>query len=135
MNINLRQLIKDRKLDRAQLSVALFPTSKHPAMALTRLLSGRSKLSEQQIFRLAIHTGLTTDALYEQSHQWKQVSQGGLLRFIRDNYIAVYSPATGITKVYHLETLLATHILSAPNQPLSEYLSEINRIVINKSIK
>lgn len=135
MHIDLHKLIEDRKLNRSHLSQVLFPTHKHPAMALTRLLSKRTSLDEEQVFRLSMFTGLTVDALYRDSLHWKRSHTGGLVRFSRDKYSAVYSPTTGITKVYHLEKLLATHILSKPNQPLDVYLSEIDEIVINKSIK
>lgn len=135
MNINLRKLIQDRKLNRSHLAQVLFPTNKHPNVALTRLLAGRSKLVEDQIFRLAMFTGLSVDALYAESLHWKHTAQNGLVRFTMDEYSAVYSPTTGITKVYHLESLLATHIISKPNQPLQDYLTEINQIVINKQVK
>lgn len=135
MNINLRKLMNDLKLDRNHLAQILFPTNKHPNVALTRLLAGRSKLVEDQIFRLAMFTGLTVDALYAESLHWKHTAQNGLVRFTMDTYSAIYSPATGITKVYHMDSLLATHVISKSNQPLQEYLTEINQIVINKSVK
>ena len=135
MNINLRKLMYDRKLDRNHVAQVLFPTNKHPNVALTRLLAGRSKLVEDQIFRLAMFTGLTTDQLYQESLHWKHTAQNGLVRFTMDEYAAIYSPATGITKIYHLESLLATHTISKTNQPLQEYLTEINQIVINKQVK
>jgi hypothetical protein len=135
MNIDLRTLIQARNLDKKELAKVLFPKAKHPAMALARLLSGRAKMNEQQIYRLSMFSGLSIDALYYESLHWKQVAHNGLIRFTLDDYSAIYSPTMGITKIYHLESLLATHVLSSPNQPLSDYLTEINRIVINKSVK
>jgi hypothetical protein len=135
MKIDLKKLIENRALNRPSLAKVLYPKAQHPSIALTRLINGRSRLSEEQIYRLSIFTGLSVDALYQDALYWKQASQSGLVRFTCDNFSAVYSPQTGITKVYELDSLLATHILSKPNQPLSEYLSEINQIVINKSLK
>lgn len=135
MRINLRKLMQDRNLDRNHLALVLFPENKHPAMALTRLLANRNSMNEEQIFRLSMYTGLTVDALYTESQHWKTEHTGGLVRFTRDKYTAIYSPATGITKVYHLESLLATHVLSKPTQPLQEYLQEINTVIINNSIQ
>lgn len=135
MNIDVKKLITVRKLDKKELSKVLYPKAKHPSPALSRLLSGKSKLSEEQIYRLAMFTGLSIDALYYDSMQWSMKSSDSLIRFTLDNYSAIYSPQTGITKIYHLESLLATHVISTPNQPLSDYLTEINRIVINKSVK
>lgn len=135
MNIDVKKLITVRKLDKKQLSVVLYPKAKHPSLALGRLIKGKSKLSEEQIYRLAMFTGLSIDALYYDSMQWSMKSSDSLIRFTLDNYSAIYSPQTGITKIYHLESLLATHVISTPNQPLSDYLTEINRIVINKSVK
>jgi hypothetical protein len=135
MNVNLKKLIEIRNLDKKELSKVLFPKSKHPMSALSRMASGKSSMNEEQLYRLSMFTGLSIDALYYDSMQWKQTAQNGLLRFTLDDYSAIYSPQTGITKIYHLESLLATHVLSSPNQPLSDYLTEINRIVINKSVK
>lgn len=135
MRINLKKLIHSRGIDKSHLAQVLYPDHKHPSMALTRLIAGRSKLQEEQIFRLSMFTGLSVDALYSESMHWKRTEQAGLIRFSLDNYSAIYSPATGITKIYHLDSLLATHVLSKTNQPLGEYLSEINQIVINKSIQ
>lgn len=134
MRINLHKLMVDRKIDRKDLAAVLFPGHKYSAVALTRLLSGRSKLGEEQIYRLSIFTGLSIDALYADTMQWKQTSDAGFIRFTMDQFRAVYAPANGVTKIYHLEKLLATHILSKPNQPLSDYLREITDIVVSKSI-
>jgi len=135
MRINLKKLIEDRDLDRAQLAKVLFPDNLHPSVALTRCLSESTALKEEQIFRLSMFTNLSIDALYEESIQWKNRAQGGLVRFTRDEYTAVFSPETGITKIYHLESLMATHTISRGLTPLSEYLEEINNVIINKSIK
>jgi hypothetical protein len=135
MRIELAKLIKQRNLDKAVLAKVLFPGNLHPAQALTRLLAGRNTLKETQIFRLSAYTGLSMEALYDSSLQWGSLSNQGTIRFNRDNYVAIYSAETGITKVFHLEKLISTHVLSQPNQPLSQYLSEINQIIINKSVK
>ena len=135
MKIDLKKLIEVRKLDKKELAKVLYPKSKHSALALSRLLRDANKLSEEQIYRLSMFTGLSIDALYTDQMQWTMKSSDSWIRFTMDNFTAIYSPQTGVTKVYHLESLLATHVLSAPNQPLSEYLAEINRIVINKSVK
>lgn len=135
MNIDLKKLIDSRNLDKKELAKVLFPKAKHPAPALARILAGKAQMQEAQIYRLSMLSGLSIDALYYESLNWKQTVKNGLIRFTLDNYSAIYSPETGITKIYHLESLLATHVLSSPNQPLSDYLTEINRIVINKSVK
>jgi hypothetical protein len=127
--------METRNLDKSHLADLLFPKHRHPGIAFSRLINGRSKLDEKQIFRLAMFCNLSIDQLYEESMNWKMTSREGLVRFTLDNFSAIYSPVTGITKIYHLESLLATHVLSKPNQPLSEYLAEINNLVINKSIK
>jgi hypothetical protein len=135
MRINLRLLIQTLSLDRKELARALFPGHKRPELALSRVVAKKSELRETQMLRLAIFSGLSIDALYESSAQWKMKVESDLIRFTRGEFVAVYSPKTGITKIYSLETVIATHFLSKPTQPLSEYLEEITRIVINKSIK
>jgi hypothetical protein len=135
MKIQLSKLIKERNLDRNQLAPVLFPTAKHPRMSVTRLLSGKSKLTEEQIYRLSIFTGLSIDALYEQTLCWKQHTHKGLVRFTTDSYSAIYSPSTGITKVYHLSSLIATHTISSPHQTIEQYLSALNDIIVSKQVQ
>lgn len=133
MKIELREMIKEMDLNKRELSLVLFPKAKHPAMALTRLISGRSKLNEQQIYRLSIFTGIPIEGLYKESLYWKTTAREGLVYFTKRNYRAIYDPSTGITKVYSLDSLLATHVVSSPMQPLSDYLTEINSIIINSN--
>jgi len=133
--INLSKLIEDRGLDRAQLAKVLFPTNLHPAQALTRAMSRGVSLREEQVYRLSMFTGLSMEALYEGSLQWVGQAKDRLIRFTRDEFVAVYSAETGLTKVYHLNSLFATHTLSKLNQPLDEYLQEINNIITEKSVR
>lgn len=133
--INLAQLIQDRDLDRKQLAKVLFPKNLHPSQALTRVLANRTSLREEQVYRLSIFTGLSMEALYAGTLHWKMEAKEGLIRFTRDEYVAVYSATTGVTKIYRLDSLLATHTISKLNQPLEQYLEEINTIVTEKSIR
>lgn len=134
MRIDLKRLIADRDLDKVELAKVLFPGNLHPSSALARVLQGRARLKEEQIYRLSIYTGLSIDSLYADLLYWKTQQQNDVVRFSRDSYTAIYSPATGITKIYHLENLLATQVLGAPNQLLSEYFQQIDEIIINKSV-
>lgn len=135
MRINLKKLIQDRNLDKSTLAKVLFPANKHPSMALSRLMTNNMQLNEQQIYRLSIFAELSIDALFLDSHNWKHEVQNDLVRFTRDRYSAVYSPYTGITKIYHLDSLIATHTISQPTQSLASYLDDISKVVINNSIK
>jgi hypothetical protein len=135
MLIDIRKLMQERNLDRSTLARVLFPLNKHPNMALTRHMCGSSQLTESQIYRLSIYTCLPIEALYEEFIAWKKKEENGLVRFSRDTYSAIYSPVTGITKIYQFDSLLATHIISKSNQPLNEYLEEVNQVIINNSIK
>lgn len=135
MRIDLSAIIADRDLDRTALAKVLFPSNEHPMPALTRVLQGRARLKEEQIYRLSLFTGLSIDALYKDSLYWKITQHEELVRFSRDNYSAIYSPATGITKIYHLESLIATQTISASNQLLADYFREIHEIITLKSVQ
>ena len=134
-NINLSQLIEDRNLDKAELAKVLFPKNLHSSHALTRALARGTSLKEEQVYRLSMFTGLSMESLYAGSLHWKMQAKDGLIRFTRDEFTAVYSAQTGLTKVYHLNSLLATHTLSKLNQPLDEYLQEISNIITQKSVR
>jgi hypothetical protein len=135
MRIDLNAIIVDRDLDRPTLAKVLFPSNEHPMPALNRVIQGRARLKEEQIYRLSLFTGLSIDALYKDPLYWKITQHEDLVRFSRDNYSAIYSPSTGITKIYHLESLIATQTISASNQLLADYFREIHEIITLKSVQ
>jgi len=134
MRIDLKRVIEDRDLDRGQLAQALFPANLHPAAALSRLLLSRARMKEEQIYRLSIFTGLSIDALYMDALYWKTTTHDDVVRFSKDNYCAIYSPATGVTKIYHLEKEIAVHVIGFSQKPFAEYFRELDQIIINQSV-
>ncbi len=135
MRIDLSKLIEERKLDKKALACVLFPNNNFPSMALQRVLQRETCLDEQQIYRLSVYCQLSIDALYSESMYWKQSSSNGLVRFSLDNYNAIYSPTTGITKIYDLESLFSTTLMSQNTLTLSEYLNTLNTIINNQKVK
>lgn len=133
MTVDLQNLIDNLQLDKKLLARALFPDAVHPDMALSRLLSKRSKMDETQLYALATLTGQSVDALYAPQLHWKMNVQNNCIRFTNGDYTALYEPSSGITRILLLQKQIALHTLSSTTQPLSEYLQSINQIIINQS--
>lgn len=135
MRIELQTLIDQLHLSKKDVALVMFPDSGYPLMSLNRLLVGRSRLNEWQVYRLATYTGLSIDALYDSQMFWKYAERDNMLRFTNSKYTALYDPQTGITKILLLEKQIAVHTLSPKTVTLEEYLTSINQIIINQSIQ
>lgn len=135
MIIDLENLIQNLKINRKELAQILFPKSAHPIQGLNRLISRRTMLDEQQLYRLSTYTGLSIDAMYDPAMFWKATVNGEHIRFTNGDYTALYDPETGITKITLFNSRIAIHVISARTQTLKDFLSEINQIIINKKIQ
>lgn len=133
MTVDLQNIIDNFQLDKKLVAKILFPDAMRPDMALSRLLSKRSKMDESQLFALATLTGVSVDSLYAPAKHWKMTAQNNILRFTNGDYTALYDAQTGITKILLFEKQIAIHTLSNTTQPLSEYLQSLNQIIINQS--
>lgn len=132
MTVDLQNLIDNLQLDKKLLAKVLFPDAIHPDMALSRLLSKRSKMDEQQLFALATFCGTSVDSLYASQQHWKMNVQNNLIRFTQGPYTALYDPSSGITRILHLEKQIALHTISHSMLPLTEYLQSIHTIITNQ---
>ena len=135
MRVDLQNLIDNLQLDKKALAKVLFPKSLHPDLALSRLMTKRSKMDEQQVYVLATYTGMSVDSLYKPAMYWKHEVMNNRVRFTNGDYTALYDPATGITKILLLNKQIALHTLSGNMQPLSEYLQQLNQIILTQQIQ
>lgn len=126
--IDLLKLIAKHKLDTNELADLLFPTNKYPRMALNRILDRTSYLDENQISKLALFIGIPISELYT-NQVWKTINKKGLIIFTHDEYKAELETKTGITKLFHNDSLFHEEILHDRFIPLSEYLNKLNLLI------
>ena len=135
MTVDLADLIHKLSLDKKLLAKVLFPENSRPMLALSRLVTGRSRLNDEQLFRLSTFTNLPVDALYKSSAYWKSITQNHSIRFTNGNYTALYDSQTGIVKVLHLNKQIAVHVIAPKVVTLTEFLQSINLIIVKQQIK
>lgn len=135
MTVDLADLIHKLNLDKKLLAKVLFPKSKRAALSLSRLLTSRTKLNDEQLYRLSTFTGLPVDALYKSSAYWKSITQGSKTRFTNGDYTALYDQETGSVKVLLLNKQIAVHVIAPKIITLTEFLQSINSIIVKQQIK
>lgn len=126
--LNLSRLIDNLQLDKDQLAVDLFPTHKHPARALNRVLIGESTLDTPQLLKLAAITDLTFEQLFNEV-QYKTKAKKGLITFETEDFRAELNTTEWTTKVFHKGTLFHEEMLHKQGIQLSEYLNTITNII------
>jgi hypothetical protein len=135
MTVDLADLIDKLRLDKKVLAKVLFPEFKRRDLALSRYLNNRTRLNDEQLYRLSTFTGLPIDSLYKSSVHWKSVTQGSKTRFTWGEYTALYDQETGIVKVLHLSKQIALHVIAPKVITLTEFLQSINSIIVKQQIK
>lgn len=126
--IELGRIIEDLSISKSDLALDLFPTHKHPMMALDRVIQGKSNLDTTQLSKLAALTNLTFDELYN-GKNWKTKAKNNLITFEVDDFKAELDTKTMTSKVYHKASLFHETILHKTSIGLSEYLNEITNII------
>ena len=131
MDINLLAIMERNDLDRIELGKELFPGTKYPSIAITRIIDKKALLNSEQLAKLAHLLGVTVDDLYS-SGGWKnKPSKTGDIIFESGNYRAELDTETWITKVYHKDSLFHESIIHNGHTPINEYLENINNLILN----
>lgn len=127
--IDLNGIISKQELDPKEVAQQLFPGNKYPKLALNRVLAGEAVLDANQISKLSLMTGLSIDQLYSENG-WKSTSKAGIIAFQNGEYKAELSTETWVTKIFHNGSLFHESIITPGATPVSEYLNELNSIII-----
>ena len=123
--IDLNQIIKDNNLSVSELAKQLFPTNKHPKLALDRVLSMRSVLDANQISKLALMLDIPISELFE-GGRWKMKSVGDTHTFTTGDYKAILDFKNNFTKIFHKDSLHHSCLITPITITLSEYLKKLD---------
>jgi hypothetical protein len=126
--INLERLINFHKLDKKKLAKELFPGVKHPRMALSRILSGSSELTESEISRLSALCGVSIGNLFEAA-KWRGVVEEKQITLKFGSYTAFYNRSTNSTKLFDNDTLFHETIIHKRHVLLSEYIEILDELI------
>lgn len=130
--IDLKKIIEGQGLKPQELAAHLFPAHKFPALALGRLLEGKSILDAEQISRLSQYTGIPIASLYT-GGEWEIITAENKIVFNSGDYVAELDTKKWGTKIYHNKTIFHEVILHQKGIALSEYLNEISNLIIKHS--
>jgi len=127
--MNLKRIIKNRKLNESELAKQLFPSNKLPIPALKRVLDGVSKLDSDQIKLLQVITGLTYDEIFG-SH-WKAKAKKEVLEITYKNWTAFVDTKTMIVTIWKYNTIQVMRAIRSKAISINE-LTELLDEMINK---
>lgn len=125
--IDVKQIIETRGLDKKEIASQLFPTNKHPALALNRVIAGDSFLDSMQISKLSLLSGLTIPEIF--GVKWDTKAEENVLIFTYGDYRAELNRDTWVTKVFHYDSMFHESIIHSGTIALSKYLYELNLII------
>ena len=126
--IDLRQLVERSGKDRKEIAEELFPGNKFPVLALKRVMAGHAVLDANQISRLALYLGVPIETLF--TGDWKGGrSEGNNVTFEKGNWRAEYDRVTGITRIFHRDTIYHEEVLHTSAVPLREYIEALDNLI------
>lgn len=134
--IDIYKFIDDHGLERKEVENLLFPTAKHPYYALNRIARGEGLLDSEQLYKLAELAGVSVSALYDHK-KWKQRKnvEGKTLVFENGEYKAILNRETWITKIFQKDAMFHESVVTPATTTLTEYFSELDRIVEEHSLE
>jgi hypothetical protein len=127
--VNVKQIIADKKLDANEIAKQLFPGNKFPRLALNRVMSGGAYLDSMQLSKLAHIIGVSIDSLYNRG-SWKPSHKNRQVIFTNGRYKAILDVDTSITRIYDNDSLIHDSVIHTGATPLNEYLELINKIIL-----
>lgn len=127
--IKVKEIIDKQGLDVNEVAQQLFPGIKYPRLALNRVMSGKAVLDENQISKFSLLSGIPLADLFS-GENWNAKSKKGLHVFTNGEFRAELNTETWVTKVFHNESLFHESIIHSGATPISEYLSEIDLIIV-----
>lgn len=132
IKFNINELIKEHELDTKVLASELFPENKYPMIALTRVINGEALLNTDQLAKLSFLTGLPIEALFS-GGEWRDAKskEANIIALENGEYRAELNRDTWITKLYHKNSIFhEAIILDGTAVPMSEYLSELDNLIL-----
>lgn len=132
--IDLKEIIKQNGLDKRKLAEQLFPHTKFPMLAMYRVTQKKGLLDSEQLSKLAAILGVTVNDLYK-GGSWTMKSTDKVHTLVKGEYLAELNTETWITRIFHNGSLLHEAIIHTGVTRLSEYLEQIDNIIIKFKTK
>jgi len=128
--IDLQQIMTRADLNKKEVAQQLFPKNIHPVLALNRVMAGEALLDADQISKLSLLVGVPISDLFKGS-EWKAQTKEGNYYLSNGDFLAILDHPSGMTKLFHKDSLLHEEILHSGLIVLSEYLEKLNTLILN----
>ena len=125
--IDIENIIVSYGFDRKEIASQLFPKSKHPELALKRIISGDGSLNTKQISKLSIITGVSVPDLFKST--WSASFERNELKFSRNGFKVLFNPKTGLARIYDSNSLFHEIVLTTSALTLSSFIKEIDSLI------
>lgn len=127
----LNNVLKNYKLNQADVAGVMFPTSKYADLALRRVLKGGGHVSVDQLEALAQYVGVSVSAIYEAGcNIWHDATdRPDSFRIKRGVYIAEYIYATHVLTVMADDKELFHNIIAKNDLLVQDLVNTINSII------
>jgi len=130
-SIKLQKIIEFSLLEINDLARHLFPTNKHPRLALNRVIKGIGKLSSAQVSKLSGLVGIPIEELYRGTWKTKTNINNMVYTFSSDEFTAELDVKTWTTKLFHKKSLFHEEIIYSSSLSMKEYIDSLNLIIFN----
>lgn len=128
--INIDKIIEGAGLDKNVVAMQLFPQNSHPRLALNRV-SVTGNLDADQISKLATMAGRPISEIFSPK-EWKASRKADELIFTNGRWTARYNTETGMTDLWHNNSLIHETIIHKKAISLDDYLRSLELIISKK---
>ena len=127
----LSNVLKNYKLNQADVASVMFPTNKNADLALRRILKGEGHVSVDQLEALAQYVGVSVSAIYEAGcDMWHDVTEKQDNFCIkRGLYVAKYTYATHVLTVMADDKELFNDVIAEGDLLVQDLVNIINSII------
>lgn len=127
----LSNVLKNYKLNQADVASVMFPTSKYADLALRRILKGKGHVSVDQLEALAQYVGVSVSAIYEAGcdlwHDATEKQDSFCIK--RGIYVAKYIYATRVLTVTADDKELFNDVVADGDLLVQDLVNIINNII------
>lgn len=125
--MDLKKIIKDSKIPKKEIARQLFPNHKHPDPALQRIVNQEGFLDEKQIIKLAYMLEMEPADLLRE--EWKVTAGNKQHTFTSGEYVVKLNTDTGLTRIYHNESLEVQDVITFQAVTMTDYFKYINSLI------
>lgn len=125
--INIKKIIVENGLNTQDVAIHLFPTNKHPNLALNRIIKGEGELNSVQVSKLASLADITIQQAY--SGEWTPKNLDNICTIVTTEFLAELNTDTWKTKLFHKKSLFHQDNLSWDGLTPLGYINYLNNII------